>query len=274
MSESFKEMFSLHGKTAIVTGALGILGKSFCSGLAEFGANVAVLDLDKDKAEEFAKGLSEHYHIKAKGIRCDVSSPEEVQTMVKYVVEIFGKVDILHNNAGGKSADVEACLAPFEDYSLETWRAMMSVNIDGMFLVAQAVGKQMIEQGKGGAIIQTSSMYGLIAPDQRIYEGSEYLGCQMNSPASYTTSKAAVIGFTKYLAAYWADKGIRVNCLSPGGVESGQTELFKQKYSARIPLGRMAQRDEMVGALVYLASDASSYVTGENIVIDGGVNAW
>ena len=184
MSDSFKEMFSLHGKTAIVTGALGILGKSFCSGLAEFGANVAVIDLDKDKAEEFAIDLSEHYHIKAKGIRCDVSSPEEVQTMVECVVNSFGEINILHNNAGGKSLDIEACFAPFEDYTLDTWQAMMSVNIDGMFLVAQAVGKRMIEQGKGGVIVQTSSMYGLIAPDQRIYEGSQYMGYQMNSPAS------------------------------------------------------------------------------------------
>lgn len=274
MNISYKNLFSLQGKVAVVTGALGILGKRFCSGLAEFGANVAVIDLDKNEAEEFAKELSERYHIKAQGIRCDVSSPIEVKAMVKCVVDTFGEVNILHNNAGGNSADVKACLAPFEDDTLETWRAMMSVNIDGMFLVAQSVGKQMIAQGKGGVIIQTSSMYGLIAPDQRIYEGSQYLGHQMNSPASYMASKAAVIGLTKYLAAYWADKGIRVNCLSPGGVESGQTELFKQKYSVRVPMGRMANRDEMVGALIYLASDASSYVTGENIIVDGGTNIW
>jgi NAD(P)-dependent dehydrogenase (short-subunit alcohol dehydrogenase family) len=274
MTISYKDLFNLEGKTAIVTGALGILGKKFCYGLAEFGANVAIVDLDEELAEKFATALSEEYQVIARGIRCDVSSPVEVQSMVKSVVDKFGEVNILHNNAGGKSANIKASLATFEDYTLETWRAMMSVNIDGMFLVAQAVGKQMIEQGKGGVIVQTSSMYGLIAPDQRIYEGSQYMGYQMNSPASYMASKAAVIGLTKYLASYWADQRIRVNCLSPGGVESGQTDLFKQKYSARIPLGRMAQRDEMVGALIYLASDASSYVTGENIVIDGGVSVW
>ena len=274
MTISYKDLFNLEGKTAIVTGALGILGKKFCAGLAEFGAKVVVTDLDQEKTEHFANEISDRYHIKSMGIRCDVSSHEEVQTMVKRVVESFGEINILHNNAGGNSSDIEACLAPFEDYTLETWRAMMSVNIDGMFLVAQAVGKRMIEQGKGGVIVQTSSMYGLIAPDQRIYEGSQYMGCQMNSPASYTVSKAAVIGLTKYLAAYWSDKGIRVNCMSPGGVESGQTKLFKQKYSARVPMGRMANRDEMVGALIYLVSDASSYVTGENIIVDGGTNIW
>jgi NAD(P)-dependent dehydrogenase (short-subunit alcohol dehydrogenase family) len=274
MNISYKEFFNLQGRTAIVTGGIGILGKSFCAGLAEFGANVAVVDLDEDHAVNFAKELSIRYNVKALGIRCDVTSLDEIRLMIKRVVEEFGEINILHNNAGGKSMDIEASLAPFEDYTLETWRAMGSINIDGMFLVAQAVGKRMIEQGKGGVIIQTSSMYGLIAPDQRIYEGSKYMGYQMNSPASYMASKAAVIGLTKYLAVYWADKGIRVNCLSPGGVESGQSKLFKQKFSARVPLGRMANRDEMVGALIYLASDASSYVTGENIIVDGGTNIW
>ena len=150
----------------------------------------------------------------------------------------------------------------------------MSVNIDGMFLVAQAVGKQMVQQGKGGSIIQTASIYGVMGPDQRIYEGSSYLGRPINTPVAYSTSKTAVVGLTKYLATYWADKNIRVNTLTPGGVESGQNDDFKRRYTARIPMGRMAEQDEMAGALIYLASDASSYVTGQNIVVDGGLEAW
>jgi NAD(P)-dependent dehydrogenase (short-subunit alcohol dehydrogenase family) len=150
----------------------------------------------------------------------------------------------------------------------------MSVNVDGMFLVAQAVGRKMIEQGTGGSIIQTSSIYGILAPDKRIYEGSFYLGRQIGTPAVYSTSKSAVVGLTRHLAAYWADKGIRVNTLTPGGVESGQNETFKERYSARIPLGRMAQGEEMVGALIFLASEASSYITGQNIVVDGGLSIW
>ena len=150
----------------------------------------------------------------------------------------------------------------------------MAVNLDGMFLVAQAVGKQMVAQGRGGSIIQTASIYGVMAPDHRIYEGSFYLGHQINTPAVYAASKAAVIGLTKYLATYWADKGIRVNTLTPGGTESGQNDEFIRRYSARIPLNRMANAHEMVGALLYLAADASSYVTGQNIIVDGGLDAW
>jgi len=269
-----KSLFNLTGKVAVVTGGVGILGRQFCHGLAEFGADIAVVDLDQNESQKFAEELSHTHSVKSLGIACDVSSPQSVQNMVDEIVKYFGEINILHNNAGGKSSDIEACFAPFEDYTLETWRAMMSVNIDGMFLVAQTVGKQMISQEKGGSIIQTASIYGIMAPDQRIYEGSHYHGYQMNSPASYTASKAAVIGFTKYLAAYWAEKGIRVNSITPGGVESGQTDLFKQKYSERVPLGRMAKRSEMVGALIYLASSASSYVTGGNIIIDGGLNCW
>lgn len=150
----------------------------------------------------------------------------------------------------------------------------MSVNIDAMFLVAKAVGRRMIEQGTGGSIIQTSSVYGIRGSDKRIYEGSFYLDRQISNPGVYSTSKAAVVGLTKYLATYWAESGIRVNTLTPAGVESGQNETFKQRYSARVPMGRMAHADEAVGALIYLASDASSYVTGQNIVVDGGLSAW
>jgi len=180
----------------------------------------------------------------------------------------------LHNNAASKSADLDAFFATTEEYSLHEWRRIMSVNIDGMFLVAQAVGGQMQKQGTGGSIIQTASIYGLLSSDKRIYEGSHYLGRQISNPAVYSTSKAAVVGLTRYLAGNWGDKGIRVNALVPGGVESGQNETFKSRYSARVPLARMAQPDEMVGALVYLASDASSYVTGHCLVVDGGLSAW
>lgn len=274
MKYQYRDVFDLGGKTAIVTGGLGILGRRFCRGLAEFGANVAVVDLEEDRASEYARELAVEYGIGAAGIACDVSDQHSVNSMVEKVVERFGQVHILHNNAASKSADLDAFFAPLEEYSLGEWRKIMSVNIDGMFLVAQAVGKRMIEQGAGGSIIQTSSIYGILASDKRIYEGSFYLGRQIGNPAVYSASKAAVVGLTRHLAAYWADKGIRVNTLTPGGVESGQNETFKERYSARVPLGRMAQGGEMVGALIFLASEASSYVTGQNIVIDGGLSVW
>jgi NAD(P)-dependent dehydrogenase (short-subunit alcohol dehydrogenase family) len=274
MKSTYKNLFDLGGKTAIVTGGLGILGRRFCQGLAEFGANVAVVDLDAGEAARYARDLSKEFGVKAEGIECDVSDPGSVQRMVQAVAERFGAVHILHNNAASKSADLDAFFAPFEEYSLNEWRKVMAVNIDGMFLVAQAVGSRMIAQGTGGSIIQTSSIYGALGSDKRIYEGSIYLGRQISNPGVYSTSKAAVIGLTRYLAALWADKGIRVNTLTPGGVESGQNEAFKQRYSARVPLGRMARGEEMVGALIYLASDASSYVTGQNLMVDGGLSAW
>jgi len=274
MKLSYKRLFDLSGKTAIVTGGIGILGKHFCQGLAEFGANVAVIDLEEDQAAEFAAQLASEYGVQAAGIGCDVSEPASVKQMVEGVVEQFGQINILHNNAASKSKDLDAFFAPFEKYSIIEWRKIMAVNIDGMFLVAQAVGDQMVKQETGGSIIQTASIYGIMASDKRIYEGSFYLGRQISNPAVYSASKAAVVGLTKYLAAYWADKGIRVNTLVPGGVESGQNETFKARYSARVPMNRMAQAHEMVGAVVYLASDASSYLTGQSIIVDGGLSAW
>ena len=274
MKSQYKALFELKGKTAIVTGAVGILGQGFCRGLAEFGAQVAVVDLNQDRCVAFAEELERDYGTSALGVACDVSDPVSVAKMVEQVVSRFGSIDILHNNAASKSSDLDAFFASTEKYSLSEWRKIMAVNVDGMFLVAQAVGGQMQKQGTGGSIIQTASIYGIVSSDKRIYEGSFYLGRQISNPAVYSTSKAAVVGLTRYLAANWGDAGIRVNALVPAGVESGQNDTFKARYSARVPLARMAKADEMVGALVYLASDASSYVTGHCLVVDGGLSAW
>ncbi len=272
--QSYTSQFDLTGKSAVVTGGAGILGKHFCAGLAEAGASVAVVDIDEKRAKEVALDIGNRYRANAVGIPCDVSDPGSVKDMVRRVVEQFGAINILHNNAAGKSSDLDAFFAPFEEYSLAQWRSIMSVNLDGMFLTAQAVGKQMVAQGLGGSIIQTASIYGVMGPDHRIYKGSFYFDREINTPAVYTASKAAVIGLTKHLATYWAPQGIRVNTLTPGGTESGQNDEFKKRYANRIPMNRMAQAYEMVGALLYLASDASSYVTGQNIIVDGGLNAW
>lgn len=271
---SYTGQFDLRGKVAIVTGAAGILGRHFAAGLAESGASVAVVDIQEAPARELAENLTRKYGPKCIGLACDVTDAASVKAMVLRVVAELGQIDILHNNAAGKSSDLNAYFAPFEDYTLEQWRQIMAVNVDGMFLVAQSVGRQMVVQGTGGSIIQTSSIYGVMGPDSRIYEGSFYLGRQINTPGVYATSKAAVIGLTRYLATYWASHGIRVNTITPGGTESGQNEEFKRRYSERIPMNRMALAHEIVGALLYLASPASSYVTGQNIIIDGGLEAW
>lgn len=271
---SYKNLFNLTGKTALVTGAVGILGRHFCAGLAEAGANIALIDIRKDDVNRLVVELNQKYDVKASGIVCDVSNPASVRRMVKKVVNNFGSIDILHNNAAAKSDDLSAYFAPFDDYSIEQWQKIMSVNLNGMFLIAQEVGKYMLQQETGGSIIHTSSVYGVIAPDQRIYEGSFYLGGKINTPAVYSVSKAGIIGLTKYLATYWADKGIRVNAIAPGGVDSGQNKTFSRQYSSRVPMNRMAKPHEMVGALLYLSSDASSYVTGQTIIVDGGLSAW
>lgn len=264
------QTFRLDGKVALVTGGAGILGQKFVEGLVSAGAKVAVVDLNASNVQNIASSIG----AQAQGFACDISDPESVRHCVNAVVDHFGRIDILHNNAATKTSDSRKFFTAFEDYSLETWREVMSVNIDGMFLMAQAVGRHLLRQNQGGVIIQTASIYGIVGPDPRIYEGSDYLGGGINTPAVYATSKAAVVGLTKWLATHWAQSGIRVNCLVPGGVSSGQNSIFSQHYSSRVPLGRMARADEMVPALLYLASDASSYMTGQVLAVDGGWTCW
>jgi NAD(P)-dependent dehydrogenase (short-subunit alcohol dehydrogenase family) len=274
MTTSFRTLFDLTGRTAVVTGGCGILGRRFAEGLAEFGANVAIVDLDQASTDALADDLAARFaNVRVKGYRCDITQSNQVRATAEAVEGELGPVSILLNNAASKTRDVDAFFAPVETFSQETWREIMAVNLDGMFNVAQVFGGRMAERGYG-AIVQTASIYGLMAPDQRIYEGSEYLGRAINTPAVYTASKAGVIGLTKHLATYWAAKGVRVNTLTPGGVESGQNETFKARYAARIPLGRMAKSEEMVGAMLFLVSDAASYVTGQNIAVDGGLSTW
>jgi len=272
--KKYRNQFNLNGRTAVVTGATGVLGRRFCAGLAEFGAKIAVIDLDKNDSVQFAKDLQNLYGKKCIGLSCDISSPESVKSMVNEVEDILGPIDILHNNAATKGSDLKKFFKPLEDYSLETWREVMSVNLDGLFLVAKEVGSRMAVRGRG-SIIQTASIYGsTMGPDQRIYKDSEYMGLSINTPPVYSASKGGVVGLSNYLATYWAKNGVRVNTLTPGGVESGQNNIFSNNYSSRVPMARMANADEMVGTLVFLSSDASSYITGQNIFIDGGLSAW
>ncbi len=264
-SRANKELFDLKGKVAIITGGAGILGEQHAEALAEAGANIVLADVNKEKAEKLAQRVAKDYKVKAIGLKVDISSKKDVDYMVSETVKKFGKIDILVNNAQGLS---ENYFAPFEEYPLEDWNKVMAVNLTGYFLCSQAVGKQMLKQGSG-VMVNISSIYGYMAPDQRIYKGLDW-----NTPAVYTASKAGVIGLTKHLATYWADKNIRVNCITPGGVFNNQDESFVKGYNALTPMGRMAKKDELKGALLYLASDASSYVTGQNIVVDGGRSVW
>lgn len=271
------DKFNLKDRVAVVTGGVGLLGAEFCKALAEAGAAVAVVDLNGDAANKVAENLVKDGY-KAKGIAVDITKPESVNAMVASVLSSFGGLDVLVNSAAlDPKFDPDAAakgIAPgaFEDYPLEQWNAALNVNLTGMFLVTQACAKQMVVQGKKGSIINICSTYGLNGPDQRIYikDGKRVA----YKPVYYTTTKAGVMGFTKYLAAYYAETEIRVNALTPGGVFNNHEEYFVKNYSAKTILGRMAKKDEMNGALLFLASDASSYMTGNNVVVDGGWTAW
>jgi NAD(P)-dependent dehydrogenase (short-subunit alcohol dehydrogenase family) len=270
---NYRALFDLSDQVAFVTGASGILGSTYANALAEYGANVVLVDLNGESLERQAQDLRGAYGRPVMTLALDVSRADAVANAVALVEDSFGPISILLNNAASKGSDLSAFFAPTEAYSIETWREIMSVNVDGVFLVAREIGTRMAKRGSG-SIVNIASIYGVVGPDQRIYEGSRYMDMAINTPAVYAASKAGVVGLTRYLATLWGDRGVRVNTLTPGGVESGQNDIFRDRYAARTPLGRMARRDEMVGAVLYLASPASSYVTGHNLVVDGGWSVW
>lgn len=271
---SIMDKFNLTGKSAIVTGGVGLLGKEFCRTLAEAGASVMVADLNGDAAEEYAAQLrSSGYD--AGFVRVNVIDPESVQGMVDNAVELFGGLDILVNSAA-MDPKFDAAHSgqhgnTFEDFPLEMWRQAIDVNLTGMFLSCQTAAREM-KKKNSGSIINICSTYGLVGPDQRIYErpGEPV----RTKPVYYSVTKAGVLGMVHYLATYYAGTNIRTNALTPGGVFNQHDDLFLKNYSARTVMGRMAKQDEMNGALLFLASDASSYMTGSNLVVDGGWTAW
>jgi len=274
---SIQNKFDLTGRVAVVTGGVGLLGAEFCRTLAEAGASIVVVDLNASASQGTADTLTKNGY-NALAVPTDITQPDSVNAMVEKVLSEFGRLDILVNSAAlDPKFDPDAAkkgIAPgaFEDYPLDQWNAALNVNLTGMFLVTQACVKQMIAQKKKGSIINICSTYGLNGPDQRIYiKDGERVAFK---PVYYTVTKAGVMGFTKYLAAYYAGTDIRVNALTPGGVYNNHDEYFVKNYSAKTIMGRMANKDEMNGALLFLASDASSYMTGNNVVVDGGWTAW
>lgn len=259
-------MFELNGKIVVLTGGAGILGIEMARGLIENGARVAIVDRDHEKCQTVTRQLGEN----AIAFACDIADKKAVRALHADLRRDHGEIDVLVNNAAAKSANF---FAPFEEFPLEDWDEVMGVNVRAAMICCQDFGSAMARR-KRGAIINTLSIYGIVAPDQRIYEGSEYEGRAINTPEVYSTSKAALWGMTRYLASYWGHCGVRVNAVTPGGARSGQNDTFVERYSARVPLGRMARPSDMAGAVCYLASDAASYVTGHNLVVDGGLSVW
>lgn len=296
--DSLPKLFDLRGRVALVTGGGGLLGVEFSRTLFEAGAHIVIADIDEKAAKALAASLNEtqlgervgssETPQRAIGLGTDVSSKESVQRMVVTALQEFDRLDILINSAAldpkidsqdvsikGADEDQHRTFNPlaltFEDYPLDLWKHALDINLTGMFLCCQEVGKQMVAQGKG-VIINVCSIYGLVGPDQRIYHEPDKPLCY--KPAYYSVTKAGVLGLTKYLATYYAGKDIRVNALTPGGVFNDQDDGFVEAYSTRTVLGRMADKEEMNGALLFLASDASTYMTGANLVVDGGWTAW
>ncbi len=272
-------LFDLSDRVSVVTGGAGLLGAEFCHTLVEAGSSVVIADINSEATQRLAATLNasqadQESKERALGVHTDVTNTASVQNMVDKTLEHFGRLDILVNSAvldpkfdPQHSGHTNA----FEEYPLEAWNQALAVNLTGMFLCCQAAIQPMLVQGKG-VIINLSSIYGLTGPDQRLYQREDH--SPQYKPIYYPVTKAGVIGLTRYLATYYAGKNIRANSLSPGGVYNGHDDEFVAAYSARAVLGRMAYKDELNGALLFLASDASAYMTGANLVVDGGWTTW
>ena len=271
------DLFRLDGRVAVVTGGAGIYGSVISTALAEAGATVVVAARGLAHCEERAAELRERgFH--ALAMPLDLTSDESIVALRDRVVRELGRVDALVNNAAGRAAGTaeeqlqRKFSAPRTDMagmSRQMWEGAMSVNASGLFISSQVFGEQMKAQGTGGSIVNISSIYGVVGPDFGIYKGTP-----MINPPDYAFSKGGIVNFTRYLATCYAPHGIRVNCISPGGYYTGQPEPFLSNYEARTPLGRMARWNDLKGAAVFLASDASQYITGQNLAVDGGWTAW
>jgi 2-deoxy-D-gluconate 3-dehydrogenase len=283
---NFSKLFDLTNRVAIVTGGAGLLGAEFCRTLVMAGARVVVADIDMEAAKSLALSLTDlpskvdqrsNMRVKSSaiGTRTDVTDINSVQDTVDTTLKQFGRLDILINSAAMDPKfdplHTEDHSNAFEDYPLEAWDQALDVNLTGMFLCCQAAVRPMLAQGQG-VIINVCSIYGMVGPDQKIYQRDS--GVPQYKPVYYSVTKAGVLGLTKYLATYYAGKNIRVNALSPGGVFNQHDDEFVQAYATRVPMERMAEKDEMNGAILFLASDASAYMTGSNLVVDGGWTAW
>jgi len=286
------ELFDLSGRVAVVTGGAGLLGAEFCRTLIGAGANTVIADIDEAAAKKIAASLNQPNIFpnnpmrdlpnQALPIRVDVTSRKSVENLILRTVAEWGRLDILVNSAAldpkfdlreeeDTGGEDDSRSLKFEEFPLESWNQAIDVNLTGMFLCCQSAGRQMRTQGEG-VIINVCSIYGLVGPDQRIYIREEKP--PQFKPAYYSVTKAGVLGLTKYLATYYAGENIRVNALTPGGVFNNHDEEFLKAYSSRAVMGRMAEKEDMNGALLFLASDASSYMTGSNLVVDGGWTAW
>lgn len=277
MHRDVDALFDLTDRVAVITGGCGLLGYRHAEIIAAAGGTPVIVDLAASDPAGRASSLRATYGRPALGVAADITKAESVQALRAEVLDRFGRVDILINNAANNPKVETAGDVPwsrFEQFPTEVWEADIAVGLTGAFLCSQAIGTEMASRGRG-VILNIASDLAVIAPDQRLYRRDDLQpAMQPVKPVTYSVVKTALLGLTRYLATYWADAGVRVNAISPGGVANGQSDEFVERLSALIPMSRMARADEYKGAILFLCSDASSYMTGANLVIDGGRSTW
>jgi len=277
--KTVKQELTLAGKNVVITGGAGFLGSYFAMGVSEMGGVPILVDMNQQNTDEATNFLTDKGH-SAFGYSLDICNQNQVKDTFSSIVSNHSHIDCLINGAAFAMKNLQnggdEYFAPFEDYLLSNWQMSINVNLTGTFLITQIVGRHM-KKAQRGSIINIASDVAIISPDHRIYEADvrmNYDGVDFNTPAAYSVSKAGILAFTRYLATYWARDGIRVNSISPAGVFRNQDSKFVEILSSRIPLGRMANPEELKGPIVFLCSDASSYITGTNLVVDGGRTIW
>ena len=272
-----RDVFDLTGRVAIITGGAGLLGQKHAEAIAARGGIPVLLDLPATEPGAVGTRIAGEYGVRALGCAVDITEPSQVQGLLERVLSQFGRVDVLVNNAANNPKvenAVQGEWSRLEHFPLAVWEADIAVGLTGAFLCSQIIGAQMARQ-KRGVIVNVASDLAVIGPDQRLYRQDGLSEEEQPAkPVSYSVVKTGLIGLTRYLATYWAQSGVRVNAISPGGVFNGQPDIFVQRLSSLIPLGRMARIDDYQGAIVFLCSDASSYMTGFNLVVDGGRSCW
>jgi NAD(P)-dependent dehydrogenase (short-subunit alcohol dehydrogenase family) len=278
MARKLTNLFSLEGRVIVITGASGLLGQKHAEAVAAYGGNPILLDLSKDAVEGLAEKLNQQYSVNATGFVVDITDESKIDANASLLIEQYGKIDGLVNNAAN-NPKVENCaekdFSRLENFPLNVWNQDVAVGLTGAFLCAKHYGYQISKNPTGGSIINISSDLGLMAPDQRLYAKIGLPEAQQSvKPVTYSVVKTGIIGLTRYLATYWTEKNVRCNAICPGGVENGQPDMFLKDVSSRIPMNRLAQRDEYQGTLIWMLSDASSYLNGAIVPVEGGRTAW
>ena len=278
MIDKSSNLFNINGKVIVVTGAAGLLGRKHAEVIAAFGGTPILVDLALDSVQSYADELNEIFNTNAIGVSVDITNEKQIIDNVQYLISKYRKIDGLVNNAannpkienkGGKN------FSRLENFSLEIWNEDIAVGLTGAFLCSKHYGSMIAENPAGGSIVNISSDLGLISPDQRLYFNSELSESQQAvKPITYSIVKTGLLGLTRYLATYWAEKNVRCNAICPGGVENGQPNNFIKNVSLRIPMNRMAKVDEYQGTLIWMLSDASSYLNGAIVPVDGGRTVW